>query len=119
MLISDSGGQPVLTDFELAKMLTGVPTVAPCEPWPDDPYRAPEIARGEVSFASDLYSWARILIHAACGYLPPAKEKQDVDALTRVGLPKSVWGIARDCLAETPQDRPQSIAALQQAIRRW
>jgi len=119
VLIADADAQPVLTDFELAKMLTGVPTVSPSEPWPDDPYRAPEIERGEVSFASDLYSWGRILVHVACGHLPPADGGKDVDALTRVGLPKAVWSMARHCLAERPQDRPQSAAVVQQAIRRW
>lgn len=117
VLITIADEQPVLTDFELAKLLTGAPTVSPSGPWPDDPYRAPEVESGDVSFASDLYSWARILVHAACGSLPPKGE--ELAALTKSALPKSVWGIARDCLARAPEDRPQSIADVQQALRRW
>ena len=117
ILIAESDGRAVLTDFELAKLLAGSPTVSPDEPWPEDPYRAPEVDSGNVSPASDLYGWGRILVHAACGELPgPGR---DIDALTRVGLPKSVWGIARRCLQVDPGDRPQNIEEVLQAMRKW
>jgi serine/threonine protein kinase len=117
VLIAEADGQPILTDFELAKLLTGEPTVRPDEPWPDDPYRAPEVESGEVSFSADLYSWARILVHAACGFLPPSGE--DVAALTNAGLPKRVWGIARSCLELDKSNRPADVSKVQAALRNW
>jgi serine/threonine protein kinase len=117
VLIAKNGSRPVLTEFELAKLLEGAPTVAPNESWPEDPYRAPEIDSGVVGVAADLYSWGRILVHAACGSLPSTGE--DLDALMRVGLPKPVWGIARRCLYPAPSARPASIDEVLHAIRNW
>lgn len=117
VLIANEDGRAVLTEFELAKFFEGARTVAPNESWPEDPYRAPEIDSGEASVACDLYSWARILVHAACGVLPgPGK---DVDALTRIPLPKAVWAISRRCLHPAPTARPASIDDVQHAIRNW
>jgi serine/threonine protein kinase len=117
VLIANRDGRAILTEFELAKLLEGAPTVAPNDSWPEDPYRAPEIDSGEVSVASDLYSWARILVHAACGSLPWNGE--DHDPLLRLGLPKGVWGITRRCLHPAPSDRPASIDEVLHAIRNW
>ena len=55
----------VLTDFELAKLLDGNPTVA--GRWPDDEYRAPEIGEEGIDERADLYSWGRILVRAIAG----------------------------------------------------
>lgn len=115
--IAEADGQPMLTDFELAKLLTGEPTVRPDESWPDDPYRAPEVESGEVSFRSDLYSWARILVHAACGFLPVYG--QEAAALDSAGLPKRVWAIARSCLDLDAANRPADVSQLQSTIRNW
>ena len=38
VLLAKSDGRAVLTDFELAKLLAGGPTVSPGEEWPEDPY---------------------------------------------------------------------------------
>jgi serine/threonine protein kinase len=117
VLVANDDGRAVLTEFELAKFLEGASSVAPNEAWPDDPYRAPEVDSGEVSVACDLYSWARILVHAACGFLPAPGE--DIDALTRVAVPKPVWAIARRCLHPAPTQRPASIDEVLHAIRKW
>ena len=37
--------------------------------WPDDPYRAPEVEGGVADATTDLFSWARILLHAAASSL--------------------------------------------------
>jgi serine/threonine protein kinase len=117
VLITNDDGRALLTEFELAKLLGGDPTVAPDESWPEDPYRAPEVDSGEVTPAADLYSWARILVHAACGVCPPMGKDQD--ALMRLGLPKAIWGIARRCLHPAPSARPASIDEVLHAIRNW
>jgi serine/threonine protein kinase len=117
VLIATADGRALLTDFELAKLLSGSPTVSPDEPWPEDPYRAPEVDSGTVSPAADLYSWARILVHAACGVLP--SPGRDVSALDQLHLPKSVWGTTRRCLAIDPAERPQHTEDVLQAIQKW
>lgn len=113
--IAASDGRAVLTDFELAKLLAPGPSVS--RDWQDDPFRAPEVETGTADTRSDLYSWALILVHAATG-LPP-HECAGFETLTDAGLPKAVWGIARDCLAPAPGDRPKSIAVVLKSVRRW
>jgi len=49
VLLAKSDGRAVLTDFELAKLLAGGPTVSPGDEWPEDPYRAEEVGPGEVT----------------------------------------------------------------------
>lgn len=115
VILAEADGRVVLTDFELAKLLDTGPTVS--SDWPDDPYRAPEVEGGTTRIQSDLYSWARILLRAASGTrLPPKGE--DAEGLTQVGLPKAVWGIAMDCLAPGPSDRPKNIQQVLKAIKR-
>lgn len=115
VILAADDGRAVLTDFELAKLLDTGPSVS--ADWPDDPYRAPEIESGKADARSDLYSWARILVHAATGEIPP--RGQDVDTITQVGLPKAVWKLAVDCLSPGPSDRPKGVDQLLRGLRRW
>lgn len=110
-------GSVVLTDFELAKLLDGSPTVMPNDSWPEDDYRAPEVGPGKVLPCADIYSWGRILVHAATGKLPAPGE--DFDLLTKCSLPKAVWAIAKGCLELIPSKRPQSMEEILKAIVRW
>lgn len=110
-------GSVVLTDFELAKLLDGSPTVMPDDSWPEDEYRAPEVGPGKVLPCADIYSWGRILVHAATGTLPAAGD--DIDLLTKCSLPKAVWAIAKGCLELIPSKRPQSMDEILKAIVRW
>lgn len=115
VIIADEDGRAVLTDFELAKLTDTGPTVS--GEWPDDPYRAPEVTGGTSTKSSDLYSWARILLHAATGELPP--HEHDIDLLNRVVLPKQVWKVTSLCLSPSPSDRPEDIKPVLRAISRW
>ena len=114
ILLSDDG-RTVLTDFELAKLLDGSPTVS--RDWPEDEYRALEVDGGVVDVRADLFSWARILVHAATGSLPG--KGRETDALTRVGLPKAVWRVAVDCLSPGPGGRPGSIQQILPSLQKW
>ncbi len=105
VLITEEGRQAVLTDFELAKLLDGSPTVS--ADWPADEYRAPEIEGGVTTVQADIYSWGRVLAHAACGR-PPARG-DEARVLAATGLPKKVWATARDCLSLRPSGRPKTI----------
>lgn len=117
VLLAKADGRAVLTDFELAKLLAGGPTVSPGEEWPEDPYRAEEVGPGEVTVQADLYSWARVLVHAATGHLPGRGE--DIEVVARCGLPKRVWVTVQSCLEPAPSNRPASMEDVEQVIRDW
>jgi len=105
----------ILTDFELAKLTDGAPTVS--TDWPDDPYQAPEVASGSTTEKSDLYSWARIFLHAATGNLPPKGMEQEL--LASIKLPKAVWKAVSTSLSPGPSDRPQNVNAILRPLRTW
>ena len=115
ILLPDAGPAVLLTDFELAKLTDRGPTVS--TKWPIDDYRAPEVVSGDIDVRADLYSWARILVHAVSGQLPPARA--DKQLLAKFQLPKPVAAIANKCLAPARSGRPASIAAVQKALRNW
>lgn len=114
VVLAEDDGRAILTDFELAKLLDS-PTVS--ADWPDDPYRAPEVESGLADESADLFSWARILLHAATGELPP--KGLDLDVLAGADLPKGVWKAAKDCLAPGPSDRRRHMTSVLKILRRW
>lgn len=115
VLLTEVDGRAVLTDFELAKLLDGRPTVSTT--WPDDPYRAPEIDSGEFTVAADMFSWARILVRAATGELPMVMD--DVGSLDQARLPRSVTKIVTSCLSLNAAKRPQTVDDVLQAMSAW
>ena len=105
VLLSAPDRSVVLTDFELAKLLDGRPTVS--EDWPEDPYRAPEVGEGEVDARADIYSWGRIVLFAALGILPAVgKEKAP---LHRSKLPEALIELLVSCVALPRSDRPNTM----------
>lgn len=109
---------PVLTDFELAKLLDAAPTVSPAGGWPDDPYLAAEVvSRGTVDERADLYSWGRVFVHCLLGRLP--EPGADADAVRASALPAGVRAVLAACLALPKSDRPASAADVLRAIKRW
>ena len=109
---------PVLTDFELAKLLDGVPTVSPAGGWPDDPYLAEEVvSRGTVDGRADLYSWGRVFVHGLLGHLP--EPGADQAAVRNSALPAAVKTVLAACLARPKSDRPASVADVLKALKKW
>ena len=118
IMLRETSQTPVLLDFEMAKLLDRRPTVSPRERWPDDDYRAPEVGGpSDPTPSADAYSWARILLHAATGSVPPAPGL-DTILLGQLKLPKSVVSIASKCLELDPQKRPQKMDAILRALQR-
>ena len=115
IILSETDGRAVLTDFELAKLTDTGPTVS--RDWPDDPYQAPEVSGGTSDERSDHYSWGRILLHAAAGELPA--KGGELALLRHIGLPKPVWKVASACLSPAPSDRPRDVKTILRAISRW
>jgi serine/threonine protein kinase len=118
VVVRASDQSAVLTDFELAKLLDGAPTVSPKGRWPDDEYRAVEVEAGSaVDARADVYSWGRILVHAVCGELPPRGAEEQ--ALARAKLPRAVCQLATACVAQPASDRPETMAKVLSAVKTW
>jgi serine/threonine protein kinase len=118
VLLRKKDRTPVLTDFELAKLLDGVPTVSPTGGWPDDPYLAEEVvSRGTVDGRADLYSWGRVFVHCLLGHLPDPVA--DADAVRNATLPATVRTVLISCLALPKSDRPASVADVLKALKKW
>lgn len=115
VLIPAAGGLPVLTDFELAKLLNGAPTVK-TGLWPENPFRADEVEEGEVTPSADLYSWAMLLLNAATGKVPDVRSLKQV--VLAADLPKDVTVVVRECLA-APSRRPKTCDDVLKRLRKW
>lgn len=115
IVLRDSDESVLLTDFELSKLLDGSPTVS--KDWPVDGYRAPEVGPEGVDKRADLYSWGRILIHAALGELPD--QGCEGTAWNRLSLPKQLENVARRCVAVHRSKRPGSIDEVLAAMAGW
>lgn len=114
--IREADDSVVLNDFELGKLLGNNPTVS--SRWERvDPYRAPEIAAPDVDHRADLYSWGRILVHAATGALP--KVGREDAAISEAGLPKKVHDVALACVEQRCSCRPASADEVALAIADW
>jgi serine/threonine protein kinase len=109
---------PVLTDFELAKLLDGKPTVAPKGGWPDDPYRAIEVTgEGTIDERADVYSWGRIFVEAAIGTLPV--KGQEAAMVEPLPLPDAVKDYVLRCVSLARSDRPDSLEGVGKVLKRW
>ncbi|MEZ6077688.1 MAG: protein kinase [Pirellulaceae bacterium] len=116
ILLRESDDRPILTDMELAKLSSGKPTVSP-EQWPDDPYRALEVCGGApCDERADVYSWARIFIHAANGFLPLRGEEQ---LHKNVSIPNKVREVVLKAVSITPSGRPSEMAEVLNILRVW
>jgi hypothetical protein len=117
-ILCDPGTSVVLTDFELGKLLDGSPTVS--ANWPGDPYQAPEIGGRDLTENDtnvDLYSWGRILVHAATWNLPPKGD--DAAAADAAPLPPRVRAVLKKCLSPDAEERPQQVDEVIKAMRGW
>ena len=112
---------PVLTDFELAKLLGGK-TVAPKDGWQDDPYRAIEVAGDRagdlaVDERADIYSWGRIFVEAATGSL--ATKGDEAEHMMETAVPSAVKEIVLRCVAKPRSSRPGRIDEVLKILKRW
>jgi serine/threonine protein kinase len=106
----------VITDFEMSKLQGGVPTVRP-KHWPSGSFRAPELESNQVTPATDLFSWAAILLTAATGFKP--EDSNWRDAIANANLPSAVVDIVHQCLSSAPTGRPKNCEAVRKAISKW
>ena len=116
MILKDPDETVLLTDFELAKLLDGSPTVRG-EKWAEASYCAPEVGSPNIDVRADLYSWGRILVHAVLGKLPSVGTEKEALIVSR--LPKKVCEIACACVALPCQDRPANMGEVLKVLRGW
>lgn len=116
ILIGDSDGRAVLTDFELGKLLDGSRSVS--SDWPEDPFRAPEIDGGQATVQSDFYSLGRVAIAAAAqGNISAQKAPKEM--FDEAGIPKAICKFLLMCLEPVPSERPKDLTQLQKELTRW
>ncbi|MBN2170352.1 MAG: tetratricopeptide repeat protein [Candidatus Krumholzibacteriota bacterium] len=119
-----SGGEAVVMDFGLARILDDAPLTRPGVPAGTAAYMAPEQARGETAApASDLWALGVILYEALAGRRPftapnlPAllraicEEDPPPLASLRAGLPPALTGLVARCLSRDPDARPTTAEA--------
>lgn len=119
VLITDEGSRAVLTDFELAKLMDGSPSVS--SEWPEDPFRAPEVEGGTVTKAADLYSLAMVAAAAIAGadFKPESPESiPPTNILKASAIPKRLVRLLADCL-EPLNHRPTEIISILKELTRW
>jgi serine/threonine protein kinase len=126
-------GQPMLTDFGIAKILEVQETAALTGSGmmvgtPE--YMAPEQWTGQTSAQSDIYSLAVVLYEMVTGRKPYIADtpaaillKQATDPLPRPkvyvpGLPDAIEKVLLKALAKQPSDRYQDVTAFIRALKR-
>lgn len=116
ILIEEESRRTILTEFELAKLLDGSPTVSH-EDWPVDPYRAPEASSDEVDQRADIFSWGRVTLHLLLGTLPD--EGTENNALRSAKLPKKVEHILLKSVSASRRSRPAQFEDVIAVFNEW
>lgn len=116
VLIEEAGQRVVLTEFELAKLLDGSPTVSTDE-WIVDPYRAPEAESDDVDARADIYSWGRIMLELLLGKLPDVGREKA--ALKLSDLPPAQTRLLGRCLSVSRRSRPNGFNEVLDELTEW
>jgi serine/threonine protein kinase len=129
-IMLDSEGHAVLTDFGIAKIMSG-PTVTATGAMIGTPaYMSPEQGLGRPGDErSDLYALGVLFYHMATGRLPyeadtplavvlkhvnePVPEPDDLDG----EMPKPIWDVIIKAMAKDPDDRFQTARELSAKLR--
>ena len=115
VLISDRDGRAVLTDFELAKLLEGAPSVS--SEWPEDPFRAPELDGGQATVQSDFYSFGQLAGAAIAG--PEFDADRTDDSIEQSQVPPRLKQMLLDCIEPIPDRRKVTLTRLLPELKRW
>ena len=109
--ISSDQHQVVLTEFELAKLLGGAPSVS--EFWQDGYFRAPEVSNYDAYFQSDFYSWGKII-----RWIIENGANQN-GAKHKLSLPPMIDQLVDSCLSSRPTKRPRSADRILETWLAW
>jgi serine/threonine protein kinase len=116
LLIEQQSERVVLTEFELAKLLDGSPTVS-TDDWIIDPYRAPEAESDDVDGRADIYSWGRVMLELLLGKLPGIGSEKA--ALKNSGLPQAETKLLGRCVAVSRRSRPKGFDEVLDELKEW
>jgi len=115
VLIAENDGRAVLTDFELAKLLDGVPSVS--ADWPEDSFRAPEVDGGATTVAADLFSFGRLAATAINGTVPAIGDEAGVFA--KSVLPNRLQKLFTQSVCPFSNQRLAELPPLLRELARW
>ncbi len=101
VLVNEQCQLVLLTEFELAKLGGGAPSVSGT--WSPHQFLAPEVNDYEVSPESDLYGWGQIMLYV-------------LNKHPKISLPETASGLLADC---TKCDRRQRPASARVALDKW
>jgi tetratricopeptide (TPR) repeat protein/tRNA A-37 threonylcarbamoyl transferase component Bud32 len=135
-VLLDPDGVPKVTDFGIAKRLSGDSSLTLSGVVIGTPtYMAPEQAKGTsrgVGTAADIYSLGAILYEILAGRPPFLPEESETAIMVRVitedpvspawhrpGIPRDLETICLRCLEKEPRDRYSSAAAFAEDLRRF
>ncbi len=116
LLVDQQSGGIVLTEFELAKLLDGSPTVS-TDQWVVDPYRAPEAESDDVDLRADVYSWGRIMLELFLGTLP--KVGNEKFALKDCEFPQAEVKLLGRCVSASRRSRPKGFDEILHELKEW
>lgn len=133
-IMVDKSGQPLLTDFGLAKLIGHEGHTMTGQVMGTPNYMAPEQARGQqdqISTRTDVYSLGATLYAMLAG-VPAFVGKNLIETLRKVEsasptplafrgspVPLDLWVICEKCLAKKPDDRYVSASALADDLQRF
>ncbi len=115
ILISDRDNRAVLTDFELAKLFDGGPSVT--TEWVDDHFRAPEVGGGEISVSADLYSFGQVMGAALSG--PAFDPARTGELIAESKIPNRLQRFLLACIEPSPERRKVELPQLIKELTRW
>ncbi len=132
-VLIERSGRVVLTDFGIARTLADDNTGARTQGVVGTPlYMAPEQLAGlAVDQRADIYAFGLMLFEMVTGVLPFAGQTPIAAALARLtqpppdprvarpGLPEPLALLILQCLAQKPEDRPQSATEVAERLRGW
>jgi hypothetical protein len=132
-ILLDEHGEPIVSDFGLAKTLEPSATLTmPAQPVGTPAYMAPEQVRCEpATTTSDIWSLGVILYELLTDHMPfPGKNVDEIrqrvshdDPISprrfRADLPRDLETILLTCLERDPSRRYPSAAALADDLERW
>lgn len=110
--VSSKSDQAVLTDFELAKLTNGAPSVS--DKWEIGYFRAPEIGDHDAFPQSDLYSFGRLVLWMLAGGTSKQRTLEDNSQ-----LPSNVEKMVQQCLLVRASKRPPSAEAVLDVWKEW
>jgi serine/threonine protein kinase len=117
-ILLDENGRPVLIDFGISKIYTGLPPEVTVDA-ASSPFTPPELVHDSPEMTRDTHGWAALTVFALAGTDPYAPGQADpwgcLELARQAALPRlppPVRSVVDRCLSKDPQSRPINAAVL-------